>query len=561
MANPTQKQHGNMLAPTQVWEENVRRTPLAHTRFRRGVNISAVTSAFGGKFVPLKAIGLLREDGVLNSNVRVNVQMDETVKMLLNPVRVSAMAYFIPKLALPRFKDMGNIDRSYAGEPEVDGNVTPWFEPELATDLSTVEFYKTLGLHKNALGASNNEYLQSYNVLWNFIAAQRSSSLAPRGNLDSDLAPAFWEHTQMKHVKPTFDDALLEGTIPLTVVNSEIEINNLWRSNVGSSGAAGNATGSSPNNAGETKSMSEMAALLRTGVDNISAELQADSVVVSLANIDLARETAAWSRMRTQYQGISEDWMIDQLMAGIRLRDETLRHPILIDHANTSIGMSQRYATDGANLQTSVVDGRTTLDLRLRVPQTTCGGVVMICAQALPEQLYERQKDYYMAAMDVDDLPDRTADELDPQPVVMVRNEEVDESHSAPGDLFGYAPLNHQWNMQAPNLGGRYYRPDPSAPWTEDRNRVWTPEITDPALGPDFYLSTSLPHDVFATSSVEPFEFWTNGVVGVEGLTYFGPALRESQDDYDKVLSQVDASRLTGDGTDVPGQADEPQTT
>lgn len=548
MTNGVPVQHSRQTAPTQVWEENVRRTPMSHQRFIRPRPISVVTTSFGGKLVPLKCVGLLREDGCLNSQVTVNVQMAETAKMLLNPVRISVMAYFIPKLAFDRFQDMGTIDRSYNGQQELDGSVVEWFRTSTHGNIANTEFYSTLGLHQGTGQDVNTDYLEAYNILWNYLAEQRSPSLSAvqRAWNDNTLAPAFWEHTQMKHVKPTFDDALIAGEVPLSFVegSDQLPLRSL---------GAGRTTPNdhvAPTNGSDTNPPSDGSTFDWTG--QIWAELQQNSAVVSLANIDLARETAAWARFRTQYQGISEDWMIDQLMQGIRIRDENLRHPIYVDHAQTIVGMSQRYATDAANLTDSVADGRTAVPITLRVPQTTCGGVLMILGQALPEQLYERQRDYYFAATAVDDLPNRQADELDPQPVVMVTNGEVDESHNAPNDLFGYAPLNHQWMTSEPNIGGRYYRPDPAAAWTEDRNRIWTPEVIDPQLGPDFYLSTDLSHNIFKTSTEHPFEWWVNGQANIEGLTYFGPALRESLDDYQKVIDSVDTERLVGDGTDTP---------
>ena len=577
MADKTPKQHSTQTAPTQVYAENFRRTPLAHRRIRRPQAVSVVTTSFGGKFVPLKAIGLLREDSIINSRVTLNLQMAETASMLLNPVRVSAMAYFVPKLALPRFLDMGNIDRSYAGEPEVDGQVTPWFEPVLD---GTGEFYRTLGLHKAAGKQYNDDYLQSYNVLWNYLAEQRSPSLesSARDVLDETLAPAFWEHQQMKHVKPTFDAALMEGyvpvesgggsimTVPGQFVDLPIQRNAPTDAGIQNAQIHDQSDGSNWMRFGDDTFTSFLQfsgtgannGVLRALMDGVASELQANSAFVSLANIDLARQTQSWARLRAQFQGISEDWMIETLMKGIRIRDETLRHPILIDHSQTIVGMSQRYATDSANLEKSLTDGRTSLQLNINVPQTTCGGVVLICGQVLPEQVYEREQDYYFAAPSVDVLPDRQADELDPQPVEMVRNAQVDTSHTDPDGLFGYAPLNHGWFGGAPNVGGRYYRPDPSAAWDEDRNRIWTPETVDPALGPDFFLSSNLPHDVFQFSQEAPFEWWVNGAVQCEGLTYFGPALREQLGDYDAVAAQVPQDRLAGDGTDVPETPEEP---
>jgi len=545
-----QKQHSTAIRPTQVWPENYRRGPVEHDRTLRTDAVSVVTSSYGGKLVPLKMIPLLREDGVLNSRVNINVQMSETADMLLNPVRVSVMAYLVPKLALERFKDMGTIDRSYNGQQEVDGSTVPWFDTTVYSEPPPGQtpapgILKTLGLHAANGGTINTDYIESYNAVWNYIAAQRSSSLTPRDKLSTDLAPAFWEHTQMRHVVPTFDAAMVEGEIPISFTSG--------------GSLPVHSTGYGTPEAGRaypTKIPGDTTPPAGAEGDydwtgDIWAELQEGSVQISLANIQQARETQAWAKLRNQYQGISEDWMIDQLMSGVRLNDETLKAPILLDHSDTIVGMSERYATDGANLAKSVADGRTALTLNMAAPALQTGGTVVICGQVLPEMIYERQRDYYLSAQTVADLPFRTSDELDQQPVEMVKNGEVDESHSLPDDLFGYAPLNHRWMRRAPNVGGKYYRPDPAAAWDENRNRIWSTEVVDPSLGPDFYISSTISHEVFADQNSDPFEWWCQGDVRIEGLTYFGEALREAQGDYDAIEAQVPTDRLKGDGTDT----------
>lgn len=566
MANARQKQHATRVNPVQTWETNTRTSPLTHSRTNRQDNVSVVTSGFGGKLVPLKFIPLLREDaarGMLN----INVQMAETASMLLNPVRVSAAAYLVPKLALNRFQDMGTIDRSYAGEPEVNGSVVPWFQPA-AGALLTSQIAVAAGLHFQPGKEYNDDYFQAYNAVWNFIAANRSPSLTLRAANDGSLGPAFWPNTQMKHVVPTFDAAMMEGEVPVTITEQQIltvpgqaiqlPINRNMPDGVNTTGisATSDSSGVNMHIDGDTSQgmffTGANGAALQASMDGIYSEIAADGVVVSLANIDMARQTAAWARMRTQFQGISEEWMIDQLVQGIRLNDRNLKQPILLDASDVTVGMAQRYATDAANLTESVTDGRTALQLRVSTPAVQCGGVIVVVAQALPEQIYERQRDYYMAALDVAELPNRTRDELDPQPVAMLKNAEVDEAHTDPESLFGYAPLNHQWQRNAPNVGGRYYRPDPTAPWDEDRNRIWDTGVIDPELGPDFYTSESLQHNVFQSATEEPFEFWMAGQVVINGLTYFGPSMRESDDDYDTIRAQVPTDRLKGDGTDIP---------
>jgi len=548
-----QKQHSTRVRPTQVWPENYRRGPVAHEKTMRTDAVSVVTSSFGGKLVPLKMIPLLREDGVMNSRLQINVQMAETADMLLNPVRVSAMAYLVPKSAFERFPDMGTIERSYNGQPEIDASVVPWFDnftynappPGQTPDPG---IFKTLGLHAPDQATINSDYVEAYNAVWNYIALQRSTSLTPRTRLDTTLAPAFWEHTQMKHVVPTFDAAMIEGGIPVSLTGDPAM--------VVADGVTDESVGIYDVNR-DQKSLKEAGtgAAIAIGAspaaNQLYVDLQAAGIELSLAGIEQARETRAWAQLRNQYQGMSDDWMIDQLLSGIRLTDEALQQPILMDHSDTIVGMAERYATDGDNLSKSVADGRTSLSLNLRAPALQTGGVIVVCGQVLPEMIYERQRDYYMNAVTVDDLPNRTADELDPQPVETVKNGEVDESHSLPNDLFGYAPLNHRWMRRAPNVGGKYYRTDPSAAWDENRNRIWSTEVVDPTLGPDFYISSTVSHEVFAASTADPFEWWVAGDVRISGLTYFGETLREAQGDYDAVVAQVPTERLKGDGTDT----------
>jgi len=553
-----QKTHSRAMPAPDLWNQRVRDTPIPHQRTLRRDSVSVITSSFGGKFVPLKMIPLLPEDGANNSRLTLTVQMAETAEMLLNSVTIQCQSWFVPKLALDRFQDMGQIERSFNGINEKDGAPIPWFEIE--QDMSK-EIYKVLGLHYNSADSYNTDYVESYNAVWNYIAKQRSDALQERDNLDGTLAPAFWEQTQMKHVVPTFDQALTDGQVPVQSLSAGlIPVKGIGVDEVGSvvTGQTLKETQTGQTTYDFAKNSSifiEMDGPDRlTALPEIFAELQEGAFNFSLADIDMARETTAWARLRNQYQGLSEDYMMDQLLAGIRISDQQLKNPMLVGQSDTIVGMSQRYATDSANLQKSVTAGQTMLQVPVRAPSTQCGGIIVVTAQALPTQIYERQRDYYFAADKVKDLPNRTSDELDPQPVSLVRNVEVDEKYSTgtAGDLFGYAPLNHEWVRRAPNVGGKYYQPDPAAPWTEVRNRLWDANVVDPVLGPDFYVATTLKHDVFETTTVDPFEWWLSGDVPITGLTYFGPALLEGTDDYDKVLEQVDQTRVKGDGTDVP---------
>jgi len=63
------------VKPSQPYAENVRRTPIEHARTVRADDVSAVTSSTAGKFCPIAMIPLLREDGVMSSQLNINFQM------------------------------------------------------------------------------------------------------------------------------------------------------------------------------------------------------------------------------------------------------------------------------------------------------------------------------------------------------------------------------------------------------------------------------------------------------------------------------------------------------
>jgi len=538
------KQHGTALKPADRMEQRVRTTPVSHSRTLRYDDVSVLTSGYGGKLLPVAMVPLLREDSVLNSTIAVNFQMAETAEMLVNPVRATAYAYLVPKLALDRFSGFDAINRSYNGQQEIDGSTIPWFDQVQAGDPPN-ELYQKLGLHVPQDGLVNSDVVESYTAVFNHMAKQASLDVPETGYRNPAVQPAFWEHTQMRHVKASFDDAMMDGAVPLSFVGQtdQLRVKSKERSSFGESAALGQAP---------TGSAAFTPPYDQDGYDwagEIWAEMTANSVQVSLANIDLARETAAWARLRTQYQGLDEDWMMDQLLSGVRIPEEGMKHPILLDKQSVPFGMSQRYATDGGNLDKSVTDGRTALQLRLRTPPVNTGGMIVIVASCLPEMIFERTKDHYFFAKNVSELPNRTSDELDPQPVDIVSNGDVDTAHGLPDDIFGYEPLNAKWMRNTPRIGGKYYRADPFAAWSEDRNRIWDTNVVNPALGDDFYLARNLKHDVFADKNTDSFEIWAGGRVRIEGLTYFGPSLLESTDDYQKVLDQVDLDRVDPDQT------------
>ena len=281
--------------------------------------------------------------------------------------------------------------------------------------------------------------------------------------------------------------------------------------------------------------------------DDIYAELSTGgNATMSLADIEQARKTAAFAKLRAKYDGIDEEHVIDLLMSGIRVPEEALKQPILLGRQRAMIGFNQRYATDGANLDKSATNGMATIDMNIRTPgNMNTGGIIMICAEIVPEQLWERKKDYFLYTTDPDTLPNYLSDVLDPEKVAVVKNDHADVNHATPDGTFGYAPLNHEWQKDAVNVGGKYYRPSNDA-FDEDRAKIWTAETTNPTLNEDFYLCSGLHKKVFADQVSDSFEITCLSDMQIVGNTVFGAALQETDatSDYDTITSQVDSSRI-----------------
>lgn len=108
--------------------------------------------------------------------------------------------------------------------------------------------------------------------------------------------------------------------------------------------------------------------------------------------------------------------------------------------------------------------------------------------------------------------------------------------------------MNAKWRRSIFNLGGKYYRPDPNAAFDENRQEFWVNEVVDPQLTEDFYLASTLHHNVFADQNVDAFAAVARGEITIMGLTQFGKGLAEANGDYQAILDEVDTTRIDGDG-------------
>jgi hypothetical protein len=525
-------------------------SPMRVPRSLRGHEISTLTSLPAGRVVPVAAMPLLREDAVRRGRMRLSFEMHETAEILMNAVHCNVKAYFVPFLAFDRFQGMDDLNRSYAGEPPREGDpVIPFFETEVRGAVGTNPILEYLGLHAQSTDEINTAYVEAYNQIWNYRATRRSLNIEHRARLDKTLAPAFWQHDRYKHIVPDFDQAMIDGEVALNVADAKLPVRGIGKytttfyhaaTNVRESGkkiatydSYSLVDGSDVNNHFYVQADPE-----DESFPNIFAELAENGITVSLSNIDAAKKTAAFAKLREQYNGHDDEYIIDMLMNGLRVPEQAYRQPILLASQKTIFGLSKRYAADGANLTESVVNGATYVDLTVRMPRVETGGIVMVVAECVPDQLFERQQDPLLFTTAVEQLPSYLRDELDNEKVDTVYNAYVDVDHDTPEAVFGYEPLNAKWDVKARRVGGRFLRPEVDASFDEDRQRIWSSEVQNPTLSEDFYLASEIHTKPFADQTQDPFEVVASGQLVIEGNTVFGPALIEASDNYEQVLAE-----------------------
>lgn len=554
-----------MMRNTLAVGNRLKTTPIPINRTTRAIDHRVLTSMPAGKMVPLAAIPLLREDSVSSARFQIGFEMMETVEILMNAVNMRVMAYLVPKLALERFDGLDSLNKSYAGLPPMEGQpVVPWFEPMAAPAHGANEIFTYMGKHFKPGDPINAEYIEAYNTIWNFRAKNRSPDIELRDRLNGTLAPAFWLHSQFAHIVPDFDQAIIDGEVALNVVNAKMPVKGLGLAtgniaapggpvSVFESGSGGVAQAypkawrmvEGPPPAGAAWGYIKQNTV--AGGLDVWAELQDNGITVSLSNIDAARKTQAFANLRRQYNGHSDDYIIDLLMDGISIPEQAWKQPILLFDDMTIFGMSKRYASDAGNLTESVVNGATGMEVRFSVPRCPTGGVIMLVAEAMPEQLFERQQDPYLYARTVADVPEFLRDELDPEKVVIVENREIDVDHDQAAETFGYAPLNWEWTKSMAQIGGKFYRPEVDAGFDEDRQRIWAVETQNPVLSKDFYLCTTMHTKPFVVTNRDPFEALLRGQVVIRGNTVFGGRLIEATDDYDVIKAKIPTERLNKD--------------
>jgi len=542
-----------MAGPNSITNSRTRTEPVKAPRTMRKHSARGITSLPAGKMVPVAAFPILREDAVRSGRLRFSFEMMETAEVLMNAINVRVMAYFVPMLALDRFNgSMDQLNLSYEGKPPVEGaQVVPYIEQIGFPPYGEDNVYRYLGLHAQPGQLINSSYLEAYNQIWNFRAKNRSPDLQLRDRIDRGLAPAFWLHERFSHIVPDFDQAVIDGEVPLNVVNARMPIKDWEGGNrfvIKGAVDGKHRILATPPGLTELYAFSQAgdppaASFQEYGIDGLFAELQQNGVTVSLSNIEMARKTQAFAKIRQQYN-MHDDHIINLLMDAISIPDQAFKQPMLLADRKTVFGMSKRYASDAGNLTESVVNGMTSLDMSIQLPRINVGGIIMVVAEITPDQLFERQEDPWLTSLSVDHLPQYLRDTLDPEKVDVVKNSRIDTSHATPNATFGYEPLNGRWNIDTPRVGGKFYRPTVNTGFDELRQRIWAVETLNPTLSTDFYLCTNMHTKPFVVTNQDPFEVVTQGEVFIEGNTVFGGHLVEATDDYEKVLAVAPQDRI-----------------
>lgn len=549
-------------------------SPLAVPRSLRRDEKRGLTSFKAGFVAPLAVFPLLREDAVRRGDLAVMVEMKETAELLLNAVYAKVQVHLVPFLAFPRFNgSMDILNRSYMGEPPLEGEaVIPFIETVVKGAHEAEEILKVLGLHARPGDNINTAYIEAYNLIWNYRAKNRSPNITPRELDDDTLAPGFWSHQNFAHIVPDFDQAVIDGEVALNIVEQNLALSANEAKVLGIAGSNANVyTGSAGGTLQSDGSAPSTSDWLTDFVDNVSgeriivqgnnttkvpniradltgivAELAEGGVTVSLSNIELARKTQAYARLRERYAQHDEEFVIDMLMSGLSIPDQALKNPLLLAEQTVGFAQSLRYATDSGALDESATNGGARAAMTIRVPRLACGGLIYVTAEVSPEALFERQKDIFLYSEDVSGWPDFLSDDLDPEKVEVVTNDYVDLDHATPTETFGYAPLNHAWHRTMYNIGGKFYRPESDGATDTDRQRLWAAETADPVLSEDFYLTTNLHQKPFLDTTADAFEAVTLASLAIEGNTVFGGQLVEVTDvsNYEKVLAKAPQERI-----------------
>lgn len=522
--------------------------PVRFRRMPRTDQTVAMSSGRAGVVQMLGYIPVNRGDS-LSGSVGIDLNLAEMPKPLLNGVVANVQAWFVPKSVLPQFPGPDEFMASWTGTkvkslgPDgvtIERDPPAFFQTITdGADLSLVEaseMYRGLGLHLSTSSDLNTDLIDSFVTCYNFRLQAHSSKLPLHPFAKQDLTAAtswpaaFWPSGRLSRVVPDYEKALVVGALDLDVSAGLLPVS--LSEHGGGVGASYNSVHRGDNK--EAFFGTDSAPTLR-----LYAEMAGETVVTSLADIDKARQTQAFAKLRASMAGnkaggfANDDAIIATLMQGLSVPVDQFHRPWLLDSARVPVGFSRRYATNSDALDESVSQGMASAVLSLNLPQQDTGGMIVYTVEVLPERIAERMSDEYQFITEVSGLPDALRDVQRPEPVDIVLNRRVDARHTDPDGVYGYEGMNDAWNRAYTRLGGAFYQEDPSNPWTEQRSALWMPGLIDPQYTRDHFLApVPFPHDVFSDTQAPAFEVVTRHTVSIVGLTQIGDPLVEDNNEY-----------------------------
>lgn len=539
-------------------------TPVQFNKTVRKDTSVLMSSARAGVVVPVAFVPLFAGDSC-SGKIGVDVRLKEMPKPLLNGVFANFQAWFVPKSAHPQFSGRDELNHARSGENikalgAVDRPPPPFFSTFYGANYETARnsaFYKILGLHPVGTRAMNTDLVDAFNLVYNFRLAAHSSRLprrkyvAENAGLALALPPAFWPSSRLSRIVPDYERALVVGSLDLDVSAGRLPVSGIGFGSTnplqGSEAAVDMVEGAVTYEHAKRAGASGAAGWIvfrqaANKAPDIFAEMAGQSVSVTLSDIDKARTTQAFAKLRTAYAGNdatgfdNDDTIVALLMQGISVPADQFKRPWLLDSKRVAVGFAERFATDAANLDASVTLGRASAMLSLNVPQQDVSGIIIVTVEVLPERIDERMGDEFLHLNKVDELPNALRDVQRVEPVDLVTNGRIDAMHVSPLGLYGYEPMNDVWNRDFTRLGGDFFMSTPGGGFTENRSNIWQTEIVNPTFSGTHYVAPApFPHDVFADQNGDAFEFVARHAVSIVGLTQIGDVLVENNDDYDAV--------------------------
>jgi len=538
-------------------------TPVNFNMSTRPDSGSIRTSGRAGKVVPFMYAPVLRGDSASGS-ISAHIELGHMPKPLVNGAIVNAQVWFVPKLAHPQFNGVDDFMNAYQKTQiralDSADRTPPSFFLSIpgVTGLGNIrnsEFMKTLGIHMPQDTPINTDLIDAYNLIYNFRLAAHSSNLTlaqyakESATNSTKLHRAFWPTGRYSRMVADYERALVVGSLQLDVAAGSLPVEGIEFQGTGATGPAsigGDATAQWISNGNGDRLLSF--AIEEFGKSNISAEMSGQSVITSLADIDKARATQGFAKLRTSMNGAqttgfkSDDMLLAELMQGFRVPEESWTQPILLDSKIVPVGFQERKATDGASLEQSSTQGTTDVTLSVNLPANPYGGVIMATVELLPERLNEASSDEWLHIVDPDHLPDALRDSLRVEPTDVVPNRRIDARHTAPNTAYGWERMNDVFSREdTTRFGGKYFQETPGSNFNEARSAIWLAEIVDPVYSSDHFLAPeNFPHDVFSDTTAPAFELVGRHSLQLAGITQIGDPLVENDDSYDAIAIAPD---------------------